>query len=56
MFGLFGKATAIKKLEKKYKKTLEESYILSHTNRSASDHKRVEAEKILEKIESLRAQ
>jgi hypothetical protein len=55
MFGLFGKTSEIKKLQKQYKKVMEESYKLSHSNRAASDQKMVEAEGILKKIETLRA-
>ncbi|UII29552.1 Lacal_2735 family protein [Fulvivirga maritima] len=36
-----------------YKKLLEESYKLSHSNRKESDKKRAEAEEILNQIESL---
>ena len=54
MFGLFGKSSEIEKLQKKYKRTLEESYKLSHSNRAASDQKAVEADEILKRIESLR--
>lgn len=56
MFGLFGKSSEIEKLQKKYKKTLEESYKLSHSNRAASDQKAVEADEILKKIEALKEQ
>jgi hypothetical protein len=55
MFGLFGKTSEIEKLQKQYKKVLEESYKLSHSNRAASDQKMVEAEEIYKKIESLKA-
>lgn len=53
MFGLFGKSSEIQKLQHKYKKVLEESYKLSHSNRAASDQKAVEAEEIMKKIELL---
>jgi len=56
MFGLFGKSSEIEKLQRKYKKLLEESYKLSHTNRAASDQKTAEANKVLEQIESLKAE
>jgi len=55
MFGLFGKTSEIEKLQKKYKKVLEESYKLSHSDRAASDQKAFEANEILEKIEALKA-
>ena len=53
MFNLFRKKTAKEKLEQEYKKCLAEAYTLSTTNRSASDTKTAEANKILEKIEKL---
>jgi hypothetical protein len=56
MFGLFGKSSEIEKLQRKYKKLLEESYKLSHSNRAASDQKTAEANKVLEQIESLKAE
>lgn len=56
MFGLFKKKDPIDELSKKYKKLLEESYQLSTTNRSASDIKRGEAERVMDEIEKLRAQ
>jgi hypothetical protein len=53
MFGLFKKKTEKEKLQEKYRKLLEESYQLSHTNRSASDQKAAEAEAMLKQIENL---
>jgi hypothetical protein len=53
MFNLFKKKTEKEKLEKEYKKCLEEAYALSTSNRSASDTKTAEANKILEAIEKL---
>ena len=53
MFKIFKRKTEKEKLEKKYKKCLEEAYALSTTNRSASDAKTAEANKILEEIEKL---
>tara|TARA_B100000809_G_scaffold254975_1_gene292884 strand:+ start:4003 stop:4167 length:165 start_codon:yes stop_codon:yes gene_type:complete len=53
MFNLFRKKTAKEKLEQEYKKCLAEAYELSKINRSASDEKTAEANKILEKIEKL---
>jgi hypothetical protein len=54
MFNLFKRKTEEEKLEEKYKKCLEEAYILSTTNRTASDKKTAEAHKILEEIEKLK--
>jgi hypothetical protein len=53
MFGLFKKENSKEKLEKQYKKLIDESYKLSHTNRAASDLKQAEAEEILNQIKSL---
>lgn len=53
MFG-FGKKSEVEKLEKKYKKLLDESYALSHTNRSASDVKAAEANAIMDEIMKLK--
>lgn len=53
MFNLFRKKTEKEKLEKEYKKCLEEAYILSKTSRAASDTKTAEANEILLKIEKL---
>jgi hypothetical protein len=55
MFGLFKKTPELEKLQKQYKKVLEESYVLSHSNRAASDQKAVEADEILKKIELLKS-
>lgn len=54
MFGLFKKKTPLEKLEAKYKSLLEEAFALSKTNRSASDAKQAEADKILKEIELLK--
>ena len=51
MFGLFGDKK--KRLEKKYEQLLEESYRLSHSNRTASDAKMAEANAVLEQIKAL---
>jgi hypothetical protein len=51
MLGLFGDPK--KKLEKKYKKLLDESYRLSHTDRKASDLKAAEADEIRRQLEAL---
>ena len=53
MFGLFKKKSEEEKLQEKYKKLLEESYKLSHSNRAASDQKAAEADAILKQIEHL---
>ena len=55
MFGLFKKKSKKELLNAAYKKLMEESYRLSHTDRKASDLKRAEAEEILKEIESLDA-
>ena len=54
MFNLFKKKTEKEKLEAKYEKCLKESHRLSTINRSASDAKIAEANKILEQIEKLK--
>lgn len=53
MFSLFKRKTEKEKLQEQYKKCLAEAYKLSTTNRSASDAKTSEANKILEEIEKL---
>ena len=50
MFGLSNKK---KKLEKKYKQLLEESYQLSHKDRSKSDAKMAEAEVVRKQLEAI---
>lgn len=52
MFGFF-KKDPVKKLQKKYKDLMEESYRLSTTDRKASDLKRAEAEEVLKEIDAL---
>lgn len=54
MFSLFKKKSPEEKLQAQYKKLLEESFKLSHTNRKLSDEKLAEANKILEQIEALK--
>lgn len=54
MFGLFKKKSEVEKLQEQYKKLMEESYKLSHSNRSASDQKAAEADAVLKKIEALK--
>ena len=53
MFGLFGKKDPRAKLEKEYKKLLEESHRLSTIDRAKSDKVRAEAEEIIKQIEAL---
>ena len=57
MFGLFKKKDPIQakidKLTEKYKKTTEEAFKLSRSDRKASDLKTAEAEEILKEIENL---
>lgn len=54
MFGWFKKKSKKEILEAKYKKLMEESYKLSHTDRAASAMKNGEAEKVLEEIAALK--
>ena len=54
MFNFFKKKTEVEKLEIKYKKLLEASYKLSHTNRKESDNKMEEADEVLKHIEALK--
>ncbi len=51
--GLFKRKTEKEKLQAKYKKLMEESYKLSHSNRSASDEKTAEADAVLKQIDAL---
>lgn len=53
MFGLFGKTSSKSKLEKQYKKLLEDSYRLSTIDRAKSDKVRAEAEEVIKQIEEL---
>ena len=53
MFGLFKKKTEKEKLEIEYKKLMKEAFELSKSNRSASDDKYAEADRIMKKIETL---
>lgn len=55
MFGLFKGISEKDKLEKKYRKLLDEAYQLSHRDRTASDKKTVEAEAVLQQLEALKA-
>ena len=54
MFNLFKKKSELEKLEVQYKKLLDESYKLSHTNRKQSDQKSAEANEILNRIEKIK--
>ena len=54
MFGLF--KTKSEKLNSKYRKLLNEAYVLSTSNRKLSDLKYVEANDILKEIENLKKQ
>lgn len=53
MFGLFKKKSEADKLKEQYKKLMEQAYVLSKTDRKASDEKHVEADLIMKKIEAL---
>ncbi len=54
MFHWFKKASPTEQLEKRYKKLIEESYRLSHTNRKLSDLKAAEAAAILKEIDAMK--
>lgn len=51
--GWFKKKTEKEKLQEQYKKLINESYKLSHSDRKQSDLKAAEADEILRKIETL---
>ena len=53
MFGFFKKKTVLEKLNEQYELLLKQSYELSTINRTASDEKVAEANKLLEKIKEL---
>lgn len=53
MLNFFKKKTEKQRLEILYSKLMQESYTLSHSNRTASDQKRAEAEEVIKKIEAL---
>ena len=53
MFGLFKKKSQKEKLQEQYVKLLKESFELSIQNRSKSDDKAAEADKILKQIEAM---
>jgi polyhydroxyalkanoate synthesis regulator phasin len=52
---MFGFKSKKEKLEARYKKLLEEAYKLSHVNRTQSDSKTAEADKVRKQIEALEA-
>jgi len=54
MFGLFKKTSELDKLQKQYETLMAEWHKLSTTNRSESDKKYAEAQKIIEQIEILK--
>lgn len=54
MFGLFKKKSEIEKLQDTYESLMKESFILSKSNRSASDKKIAEAEYVINEIEKLK--
>jgi DnaJ-domain-containing protein 1 len=56
MFGLFKKETPAERLQKKYRKLLEEAHRISTVDRRKSDELQAEAEKVLREIEALEAQ
>lgn len=53
MFGLFKKKSEIEKLQEKYNTLMKEWHQLSSVNRSESDKKYAEAQKILDTLDEL---
>lgn len=53
MFGIFKKTSELDKLQKKYEGFMKDWHALSTTNRSESDKKYAEAQRILDQIEQL---
>jgi hypothetical protein len=53
MFSIFKRKSKKEKLNEQYKKCLKDAFLLSKTNRSASDSKIAEANSILEEIEKI---
>ncbi len=53
---MFGMKTKKQKLETKLAKLREESYLLSHKNRTKSDEKAAEADLVLKQIEEIERQ
>ena len=56
MFGLFKKKNPIDKLQAGYKKLQEEAFILSKTDRKASDSKTAEAEEVMKQIMKIKGE
>jgi len=54
MFGLFKKTSELEKLQKQYEKLMADWHKLSTTNRTESDKKYAQAEKIAEQITKLK--
>jgi len=54
MFGLFKSKSKLEVLQKQYKKLMSEWHQISSVNRSKSDKKYAEAQKILDHIEILK--
>ena len=52
---MFGSANKKEKLEKTYKKLLDESFRLSHTNRNKSDEKAASADGIRRQLDAIEA-
>ncbi|TVZ51135.1 Lacal_2735 family protein [Dokdonia sp. Hel_I_53] len=53
MFGMFKKKSALEKLQIQHKKVLEEAYVLSKTDRAASDALYVKAADLEKKLSSI---
>ncbi|MDG1056266.1 MAG: Lacal_2735 family protein [Flavobacteriaceae bacterium] len=53
MFGLFKRKTETEKLQNRYKKLMAEWHDLSSIDRSASDAKYAEAQKVLNQLDEL---
>ena len=53
MFNIFKKKSEAEVLDQLHKKTLQQAFTLSKSNRSESDKKYAEADAILQKIEAL---
>ncbi len=53
MFNFFKKKSPLEKLQQQYEKLVKEAFVLSKTDRMASDAKQAEAAELLRKIEAL---
>jgi hypothetical protein len=53
MFGIFRKKSEKERLQKQYKRLMEEAFVLSKSNRSQGDAKYAEADALLKKIDAL---